>query len=139
MFVPTWYFIVRIVLLSAGLVAHWCFTYMEESTRHLVVIFRCILVLQYTLQHSAYFIEEDADDGAEEDSDRKVHNVGELACDERRQHERKREGEQPLVHAYRPRDDLDGAGQEATINTRNGFNQDRFMMCCNTVTSSSYV
>lgn len=102
--------------------------HVHESTRHLVVIFRCILVLYVTtLQHSAYFIEEDADDGAEEDSDRKVHNVGELACDERRQHERKREGEQPLVHAYRPRDDLDGAGQEATINTRNEFNQDRFI------------
>ena len=38
----------------------------------------------------AHFSEENADDGAEEYPDRKVHNVGELACDERRQHERER-------------------------------------------------
>lgn len=95
-------------------------------------------IIAHNTQHLAHFSEEDADDGAEEDSDGKVHDVGELACDERCQHERERDGEQPLVHAYRPRDDLDGTGQEATSNTRNEFDIHRFMICCTKVTPCSH-
>lgn len=52
--------------------------------------------------------EKYADDGAEEDPDGEVHDVSELRRDERYQHEREGYREQPLIHAQRPSNDLDG-------------------------------
>lgn len=77
-----------------------------------------------------YLSEEDADDGAEEDSDGEVHDVSELRRDEPHQGNSEGYSEQPLIHAQGPSHNLDGAAPGKATGVRNEKKSISYFVVC---------